>query len=64
MPNITITVSDDVYRIARIWAAQNDTTVTALVRTVLQTLAPSPELMLQTPELEEVEACIRAMRSM
>jgi hypothetical protein len=31
MPNITVTVSEQAYRAARIWAAQNDTSVSAVV---------------------------------
>lgn len=38
MPNITLAVSDEVYRAARIWAAAHGTTVSAVVRKVLQNL--------------------------
>jgi hypothetical protein len=36
MPNITVSVDFRTYREARVWAAQNDTTVTALVRRFLE----------------------------
>ena len=39
MKNITVTVDDDTYRQARICAAQQDTSVTALVRGFLTNLA-------------------------
>jgi len=38
MRNITVTVSDQSYRQARIWAAQRDTSVSAVVQYLLQTL--------------------------
>jgi hypothetical protein len=38
MRNITVTVSDQTYRQARIWAAQRDTAVSAVVQYLLQTL--------------------------
>jgi hypothetical protein len=38
MRNITVTVSDETYRLARVWAAQRDTSVSAVVQYILQTL--------------------------
>jgi hypothetical protein len=38
MKNITVAVSDDTYRQARIWAAKNDTSVSAVVQDLLQNL--------------------------
>lgn len=38
MKNITVTVSDDLYRSARLRAAEQGTTVSALVRTFLEQL--------------------------
>jgi hypothetical protein len=38
MRNITVTISDDSYRRARIWAAERDTSVSAVVRHILETL--------------------------
>ena len=35
MKNITVSVSDDTYRQARIWAAKNDTSVSATVQDLL-----------------------------
>jgi hypothetical protein len=35
MRNITVAVSDDSYRQARIWAAKNDTSVSAVVQELL-----------------------------
>jgi hypothetical protein len=43
MKNITITVNDDLYRHARIYAAQRDTTVTELIRDFLLNLKTGPE---------------------
>lgn len=39
MKNITVSVSDETYRAVRIAAAEEDTTVTALVRDYLQALS-------------------------
>ena len=39
MKNITVTVSDSLYRQARRFAAEQDTTVTALVRGILENYA-------------------------
>jgi len=36
--NITVAVSDDSYRQARIWAAKNDTSVSAVVQDLLLNL--------------------------
>jgi len=38
MRNITVTISDDSYRRARVWAAERDTSVSAVVRHILETL--------------------------
>jgi hypothetical protein len=38
MRNITVSVSDETYRQARVWAAQRDTSVSAIVQYLLQTL--------------------------
>jgi hypothetical protein len=38
MRNITVTVSDQAYRQARVWAAQRDTSVSAVVQYLLQTM--------------------------
>lgn len=38
MKNIAVTVSDRTYRQARVWAAQRDTSVSAVVRHLLDTL--------------------------
>ena len=38
MKNITVSVSDDTYRQARIWAAKNDTSVSATVQDLLSNL--------------------------
>lgn len=42
MKNITVTVSDETYRNARICAARRDASVSALVRDFLDTLLTSP----------------------
>jgi hypothetical protein len=52
MPNITITVADDLYRRARIAAAERETTVTAMLRDYLEDLSPTgPSREQQTSEL-------------
>jgi hypothetical protein len=38
MKNITVTIPDETYLEARVWAAQNSTSVSALVRDFLATL--------------------------
>jgi hypothetical protein len=38
MRNITVTVSDETYTQARVWAAQRDTSVSGVVSYLLQTL--------------------------
>jgi hypothetical protein len=38
MRNITVSVSDETYIQARVWAAQRDTSVSAIVQYLLQTL--------------------------
>jgi hypothetical protein len=38
MKNITVTVTDKAYRQARVWAAERETSVSAVVRYLLQTL--------------------------
>jgi predicted CopG family antitoxin len=38
MRNITVTIPDDVYRRARIWAAERDTSVSAVVKYLLETM--------------------------
>ncbi|MCU1328582.1 MAG: hypothetical protein JWN34_3952 [Bryobacterales bacterium] len=57
MRNITVTVDDDTYRRARIAAAEQDTSVSALVKSYLQTLAAneteSERLKRQEREIRE-----------
>jgi hypothetical protein len=38
MRNITVTIPDDAYRRARVWAAQRDTSLSAVVKHLLETL--------------------------
>jgi hypothetical protein len=38
MRNIIVTIPDDAYRRARVWAAQRDTSVSAVVKYLLETL--------------------------
>lgn len=42
MKNITVTVNDEIYLQARIWAAQHNTSVSALVQKFLETLDDDP----------------------
>jgi hypothetical protein len=52
MPNITISVADDLYRRARIAAAERETTVTGMLREYLERLGPAtPSREQQTAEL-------------
>jgi hypothetical protein len=45
MRNITVAVSDDSYRQARIWAAKNDTSVSAVVQELLLNLPRQASLV-------------------
>jgi hypothetical protein len=38
MRNITVAIPDDAYRRARVWAAQRDTSLSAVVKHLLETL--------------------------
>lgn len=38
MRNITVTIPDETYRYARVWAAERDTSVSAVVKYLLETL--------------------------
>jgi hypothetical protein len=38
MKNITISIDDETYRRARLWAAERDTSVSAVVKCILTTL--------------------------
>ena len=49
MRNITVTINDDVYRQARIWAAEHDTSVSAVVGHLLQTLQNIPRAARRFP---------------
>jgi hypothetical protein len=42
MPNITVTVSEGVYRNARVWAAQNDTSISAVVQYCIERMPGLP----------------------
>jgi predicted CopG family antitoxin len=42
MRNVTVTVSDDIYRRARVWAAERDTSISEVVRYLLETLQGIP----------------------
>ncbi len=42
MKNITVIVTDEVHRHARIWAAQHETSVSAVVQYMLSTLNTEP----------------------
>jgi hypothetical protein len=51
--NITVTVDDEVYRRARIRAAQADTSISALVRGYLMQLAGQEDANAQLKELQD-----------
>jgi hypothetical protein len=38
MPNLTVTIPDEAYRPARVWAAERDTSLSAVVRYLIETL--------------------------
>lgn len=57
MKNITVSVDDEVYRHARIKAAEADTSVSALVRRHLETLA------VQDTEIERMKRLEQALRA-
>jgi hypothetical protein len=42
MRNITVTVSDETYLLARVWAAERDTSLSAVVQYLLQSLKGMP----------------------
>jgi hypothetical protein len=52
MKNITVSLHEDTYRQAKVFAALNDTTVSSLVREFLESLDDSPNLH---PDLLETE---------
>lgn len=56
MKNITVTVDDDVYRRARIKAAERDTSVSALVRQFLIDLGKEGD---EFERLEQLEKAVR-----
>ena len=62
--NITVSVEDDVYRRARIKAAEQDTSVSALVRKFLLELAGSENEMERLKRQErEIRERIRSFRA-
>lgn len=56
MKNITVTVDDEVYRRARVKAAERDTSVSALVRQFLVDLAKEGD---EFDRLEQLEKAVR-----
>jgi hypothetical protein len=54
--NITVTVSSEAYRQARIWAAQHDTSISAVVEYLIQTLPGIPRAAREFPEPYPVPA--------
>ncbi|PYQ30655.1 MAG: hypothetical protein DMF56_07545 [Acidobacteria bacterium] len=64
MKNLTISLPDDVYRKARIKAAERDTSVSALVRDLLTEFADEESDFEQRKRLQdEVLASIRSFRA-
>jgi hypothetical protein len=49
MRNITVTIDDDSYTRARVWAAQRDTSVSAVVRYILETMPGVPRAVKAFP---------------
>ena len=62
MKNITISVPDDVYRQARIKAAERDTSVSALVRDFLISLGNDSDYERRERLQEEILASIETFR--
>lgn len=63
MKNITVSVADDVYRSARIKAAENDTSVSMLVAGFLQNLAQEKsESEIRKEKMNELFARKRAFQ--
>lgn len=52
MKNITVSVPDDVYRVARITAAEHGTSVSALVRAYLESMSQKDEEFLRLERLQ------------
>ena len=50
MKNITVSLPDEIYLEARVWAARRGTSVSALVRQFLESLDDSPSPALDFPE--------------
>ncbi len=64
MKNITVSVPDDVYRNARVTAAQRDTSVSALVVAYLEQLSGRMDEFARLETLQhEVQAGIRQFRA-
>jgi plasmid stability protein len=57
MKNITVTVDDETYRLARVRAAERDTSVSAMVREFLQDVANGGS---QSERLKREENAIRS----
>ncbi len=64
MKNITVTIADDVYTAARVWAAQHGTSVSRIVQHMLSTLPrlaraeaafPRPAAPKPAPEPEKAQ---------
>ena len=53
MKNITVSLSDEAYRGARIWAAERDTSVSALVREYLESLSQQESAFERGKRLQE-----------
>jgi plasmid stability protein len=59
--NITVTVDDDLYRRARIRAAEEATTVSSVVREQLQAYVAGPSDSSRKQQVEERKARLRAL---
>ncbi len=64
MKNVTVAIPDDVYRVARIRAAEQGTSLSAMVATYLRSLAGrAPEFSELEARQEEIRAGIRRFRA-
>ena len=63
MKNITVSVDDDTYRLARMKAAERDTSVSALVKDFLTALAAGGDFARLAQDEEALRARIRSFKA-
>jgi hypothetical protein len=60
MKNITVCISDNTYRQARVWAARRDTSVSAVVTTLLENLPGMARPLCPSPAAKPNETKLAA----